>query len=51
MPQSPEVIGQGLTVFNSLLVGLVTAGALPTRYGLELESWHWFSMVIASVMR
>ncbi|XP_021921407.1 urea transporter 2-like isoform X2 [Zootermopsis nevadensis] len=50
LPQPSEVLGQGVTVFNSLLVGLITSSTLPTRYGLELETWHWFSMIIASII-
>ncbi|PNF38764.1 hypothetical protein B7P43_G14028 [Cryptotermes secundus] len=48
LPQPPEILSQGVTVFNSLLIGLITTGTLPTHYGLTLETWHWFSMIIAA---
>ncbi|XP_069674816.1 uncharacterized protein [Periplaneta americana] len=50
VPQSPEMISEGLTVFNSLLIGQITASLLPAHYGLDLEGWHWIFMIIASII-
>ncbi|KAJ9596651.1 hypothetical protein L9F63_012348, partial [Diploptera punctata] len=50
IPQPNVIIISGLTVFNPLLIGLVTATALPHSYGIQLEYWHFFLMILASVV-
>nr|CAD7264809.1 unnamed protein product [Timema shepardi] len=50
MKQNSASISAGLTVYNPLLVGLVTVSVLPTMYDIQVDPMIWVFMMAAAVL-
>ncbi|XP_063216817.1 uncharacterized protein LOC134527800 [Bacillus rossius redtenbacheri] len=50
LKQSPAAICAGLTVYNPLLTGLVTASTLPSMYSLQMDPLLWLFMLAAAAL-
>nr|CAD7399628.1 unnamed protein product [Timema poppensis] len=50
MKQNSASISAGLTVYNPLLVGLVTVSVLPAMYDIQMDPMIWVFMMAAAVL-
>lgn len=49
--EEESLITNGLTTYNALLVGAVTASLLRPLYGLEISQEVWIYIVVGAIMR